>query len=74
MRNVYKILVGKPERKRPVGSSIHRREDIRIDLRGTEWETVDWMKVVQDRDGWRSLVKTIMNLHVPQKAGNFLTE
>jgi hypothetical protein len=48
--NAYKILVGKPEGKRPVGRRRRRREDnIRMDLKGTEWEFVDWMHLAQDR-------------------------
>jgi len=51
MRNMYKILVGKPERKRLLGSSRHRWEDnIRINLTEIKWEGVDWMRLAQDRD------------------------
>jgi len=51
MRTAYEILVGKLERKRPLGKHRFRREDnIRMDLRQTGWETVDWIHLTQDRD------------------------
>jgi hypothetical protein len=59
MRNAYKILVGKPEGKNPLGILGRRREDnIRMDLREVGWEGVDWMHVAQGRDQWRSVVNT----------------
>jgi hypothetical protein len=65
MRNAYKILVGKPEGKRPVG---RRRcpweDDIRMDLINTGWEGVDWMHMAQVRDQWWAVVNTVMNLRV----------
>jgi hypothetical protein len=74
MRNTYKILVGKPERKRPLEIPRHRRENnIRMDLREVGWKDVDWMHLSQDRDSLRVLVVTVMNLRVPEKAGNFMT-
>jgi hypothetical protein len=61
----YRILVGKPEQKRPHGGSRHRWEDdIRMDLSETEWEDVDWIHVVHDRDLWWGLVGTVMRLRV----------
>jgi hypothetical protein len=48
MRNVYKILVGKPERKIPLGRPKRRWEDIRMDLSVVGWEGVDWMHLVQE--------------------------
>jgi hypothetical protein len=65
MRNAYSILVGKPEGKRPLGRPRHRWEDIKMDLRETGWEGVDWMQQVQDRDQWRSVLHRVMNLRVP---------
>jgi hypothetical protein len=51
MRNMYKILVGKPEGKRPPERPRHRWEDhIRMDLREIGWEDVEWIHLVQDRD------------------------
>jgi hypothetical protein len=65
-RNVYRIMVGKPEGKRPLGRPRHRRLDnIKMDLREIEWDGVDWMDMDQDRDQWRALVNTVLNLRVP---------
>jgi hypothetical protein len=66
MRNVYKLLVRKPEGKRPLGRNRRRWEDnIRMDLREIGRESVDWMYLADDRDQWRSLVITAMNLWLP---------
>jgi hypothetical protein len=55
-RNVYRVLMGKPEAKRPLGRPTHRWEDrIRMDLRETGWGSVDWIQLAQDRDWWRGL-------------------
>jgi len=59
MRNAYRILVAKPEVKRPLGRLRCRWEDnIRMDVREVRWEGVYWMNLAQDRDQWRGLVKT----------------
>jgi hypothetical protein len=51
MRNAYKILVGKSERKGPLGRSFRKREDdVRVDLKEIGWKDVDWMHLAQDRD------------------------
>jgi hypothetical protein len=64
-RNVYRVLMGKPEGKRPLGKSRRRWEDgIRMDLRETGWRSVDWIQLAQDRDRWLALVNTVMNLRV----------
>jgi hypothetical protein len=64
-RNVYKVLVGKPEGKRPLGRPRHRWEDgIRMDLREIVWGSVEWIQLAQDRDQWQALVDTVMNLRV----------
>ena len=72
-RGVHRVLVGKPEGKRPLGRPRRRWEDyIKMDLRkvgGGE----DWMELAQDMDRWRALVNTVMNFRVPYSAGNFLT-
>jgi len=61
-------------RKRPLGRSRRRWEDhIRMDLREIEWECVDLIRVVQDRDQWRAVVNTVMNHRVTLKARNSLT-
>jgi len=74
MRNSYRISVGRHEGKKPLGRPRHRwKDNIRMDLKEIGWEGVDWMHLVQDRDQWRALVNTIMNLRVPWKEGTFLT-
>jgi hypothetical protein len=66
MRSVYKILVTKPEGKRPLGRRRRIWEgNIRMDLREIGWEDVDGIHLAQDRDQWRAVVKTVMNLGVP---------
>jgi len=64
-RDVYRVFVGKPERKRPLGRPKRRWEDnIEIDLKEAgyvRW-TGDWIKLAQDRDRWRVLVNAVMNL------------
>jgi hypothetical protein len=65
-RNAYRTLVGKPEGKRPLGRPRCRWVDnIKIDLRETGWNGMDWIDLTQDRDQWRTLVNTVMNLRVP---------
>jgi hypothetical protein len=65
-RNAYRILVRKPEGKRPLGRPRRRRVDnIEMDLRDTGWDGVDWMDMAQDRDQWRALVNAVLNLRVP---------
>jgi hypothetical protein len=65
-RNAYMILVGKPERKRPLGKPRCRWQDnIKVDLTDTGWGGVGWIDLAQDRDQWRALVNTVMNLRVP---------
>jgi hypothetical protein len=65
-RNAYRILVGKPEGKRPLGRPRRKWEDnIRMDLREMGWGGMDWIYLAQDRNQWRALVNTVMNLRVP---------
>jgi hypothetical protein len=62
-RNAYRILVGKPKGKRPLGRPRHRRVDnIKIDLREIGWDGMDWIDLAQDREQWRALVNTVINL------------
>jgi hypothetical protein len=65
-RRAYRALVGKPERRRPLGRPRRRWEDnIKMDLREFGWGDVDWLDLAQDRDRWRALVYTAMNLRFP---------
>jgi hypothetical protein len=62
--------VGKPEGKRPLGRPRRRWVDnIKIDLRETGWDGMDWIHMAQDRDQWRDLVNTVMNLRVHKMLG-----
>jgi hypothetical protein len=73
-RNAYRILVGKPEEKRPLGRPRRRCEDnIRMDLREIGWGGTDWIDLAQDRDQWRALVNTVLNLRDPLNVGKFLS-
>ena len=64
-RDVHRVLVGKPEGKRPFGRPRHRWEDnIKMDLREVGGGG-DWMELAQDRERWRALVNTMMNFRVP---------
>ena len=65
-RGVYRVLVGKPEGRRPLGRPRRRWEDnVRMDLREVGCGCVNWMELAQDRDRWRALVSVVMNLRVP---------
>jgi hypothetical protein len=74
MGDAYRILVGNPEGKRPLGRPRRRWVDnIKIDLREIGWDGMDWIELAQDRDQWRALVNTVMNLRGSLKfARNFL--
>jgi hypothetical protein len=64
-RNSYRILVGKPEGKRPLGRPRRRWVDnIKMDFGEIGWDGRDWIELAQDRDQWRALVNTVMNLRV----------
>jgi hypothetical protein len=65
-RNAYRLLVGKPEGRRPLGRA--RRswlDNIRMGLVEVGWGDEDWIGLAQDRDRWRALVNSVLNLRVP---------
>ena len=65
-RVVYRVLMGKPEGKRPLGRPRHRQEDnIKMDLQEVGFAGVDWVSVAQDWDKWWALANALMNLRVP---------
>jgi hypothetical protein len=65
-RNTYRLLMGNAEVKRPLRRPRHRWEDnIRMDLREVGWGDVDWIGLAQDRNRWRALVNSLLNLWVP---------
>jgi hypothetical protein len=65
-RNAYRILVGKPEGKRPLGRPRRRWVDnSKMDRREIGWDGMDWFDLAQDRDPWNALVNMVMNLRAP---------
>ena len=65
-RNAYRVLVGKPEGKRPLGRPRRRWEDnIKMDLREAGCDPGEWIDLAEDRDQWRAYVRAVMNLRVP---------
>jgi hypothetical protein len=69
-RNVYRFLVRKPEGKRPLGRPRRRWVDnIRMGLGEVEWGDVDWIGLAKDRNRWRALVNSVLNLGISRNAG-----
>jgi hypothetical protein len=65
-RGVYKVLVGRPESKKPLGRPMRRwKDNIKMDLRETGLDEANWIRLAQDRLRWWALVSKIMNLRVP---------
>jgi hypothetical protein len=65
-RGAYRVLVGRPESKRPLGRPRRRWEDnIKMDLREIRIDGANWIRLAQDRVQWRAFVKMVMNLRVP---------
>ncbi|KAJ4439479.1 hypothetical protein ANN_07603 [Periplaneta americana] len=72
-RNAYRVLVGRPEGKRPLGKPRRRWEDnIKMDLKEVGYDDRDWINLAQDRDQWRAYVKAAMNLRLPSISGGRL--
>jgi len=72
-RGAYRVLVGKPEGKRPLGGPRRRWEDnIKMDIQAVGYRGMDWIELAQDRDRWRALVNAVMNLRGSIKCGEFL--
>jgi hypothetical protein len=71
-RGLYRVLVGKPEGKRPLGRPRRRWKDIRMDLLEVGCGGMDWIDVAHDRDRWQALVNAAMNLRGLIKCGVFL--
>jgi hypothetical protein len=71
-RNMFRLLVGKAEGKRPLGRPSHRWVDnIKMGLLETGWRGVDWTGLAQGKDKWINLLNAVMNLRVPQDAVNY---
>jgi hypothetical protein len=69
-RAMHRVLVGKPEGKRPLGTPRHKWEDnIKMDLQEVVGNFGDWMELAQDRDRWPALASTVRNLRVPKMRG-----
>jgi len=73
-KDVYRVLVGKPEGKRPFGRLRRRcKDNIKINLQKVGCGGMNWIDLAQDKDRWRALANAVMNLRIPLNAGNSLT-
>jgi hypothetical protein len=63
-KGAYRILVGRPEGRRPLGRPRRRWDNIKMDLQEAVWGGMVWIELVQDRDRWWDLVNAVMNLRV----------
>ena len=73
-RWLYRVLVGKPEGRRPLGRPRRRWEDNnKMDIQEVEWGGMGWTDIAQNRDEWHSFVKAVMILRVPYYPGDFLS-
>ena len=68
-----RFLVGKSEAKGPLGKRRCMWEDIKTNLKERGWKGLDWNGIAQNRDRWRAVVNTVLNLRVPLNAGNIFT-
>ena len=65
-RGAYRVLVGRPERKKVLGRPRRKREDnIKMGIQEMGWGNMDWIDMAQDRDKWGAVVNAVMNLRVP---------
>jgi hypothetical protein len=72
IRDLYRVLVGRPEGKRPLRRPRRRLGDnIKMDLQKVEWGGMNWTDLAQDRNRWWAVVNAVMNLRVPPNAASF---
>jgi len=71
-KNTYSILIEKPEEKKKVGRPRYIwKDNIKVDLKGIRWDSMDWIHLSQDRDQWQAVMNTVMNLWVSPNSGVF---